>query len=113
MVLSTHQFGFRSSYSTIDAILEFLDYTYRNVDIKRHVAAVMLDLSKAFDTLDRNILLDKLEHVGVRGCLLSWVRSYLTNRKQYVSINKNSSATAHIDTGVPQGSVLCISGLKS
>lgn len=105
-VLSKHQFGFRSGYETGDAILEFLDYAYKALDSKHHLVAIFLDLSKAFDTLDHGILLSKLEHVGIRAELLGWLTSFLSNRKQYVTVSDHSSSEEIITMGVPQGSVL-------
>ena len=67
---------------------------------------IFLDLSKAFDTLDHEILLDKLEYYGIRGKSLDTFKSYLTNRKQYVMVNGEKSIELLIDIGVPQGSVL-------
>ena len=68
---------------------------------------LFLDLSKAFDTLDHSILLDKLRNYGIRGVLLDWCQSYLSNRKQYVLIeNYESQFQTGIRCGVPQGSIL-------
>ena len=65
-----------------------------------------LDLSKAFDTLDHNILLRKLHHYGIRGIALDWFRSYLTDRKMYVDYKGITSKEHNINYGMPQGSVL-------
>ena len=80
--------------------------------------AVFIDLKKAFDTVNHSILLNKMEHYGIRGIALDWFTSYLSNRMQYASINGHISEYRHIFCGVPQGSVLgpvlfrlCINGL--
>ena len=65
-----------------------------------------MDLFKAFDTIDHDILLKKLYHYGIRGKALEWFRSYLTNRKQFVAINGHCSPQQDLDCGVPQGSIL-------
>lgn len=104
--LSEHQFGFRLGHETGDAILEFLDCCYKSLDAKKHLISIFLDLSKAFDTIDHEILLAKLNHVGVRGRVLEWLTSYLCRRKQFVTVDAHSSGVLDIYTGVPQGSVL-------
>ena len=67
---------------------------------------VSIDLKKAFNTADHDILLKKLEYYGVRGLSKDWFQSYLKNRKQFVSVNNSTSNTKEITTSVPQGSVL-------
>ncbi len=73
---------------------------------KKNVVGVFIDLSKAFDTLDHNILLHKLECMGVRGVPLKLFQSYLNNRKQCVYCNEKYSSVKPIEKGVPQGSLL-------
>ena len=76
------------------------------LDDGKYSAGVFVDLKKAFDTVDHNILLKKLDYYGVRGIANEWFASYLKNRKQLVSIGGHISSTQVIQTGVPQGSVL-------
>ena len=76
------------------------------IDDGNYGCGVFIDLKKAFDTVNHQILLKKLEHYGVRGISLDWFKSYLSNRKQYVSVNGNTSETLEVTCGVPQGSVL-------
>ena len=74
---------------------------------KQQVSLLLLiDFSKAFDLVEHNILLNKLEHYGIRGHALKWLESYLSNRKQFVSINGSESPTQIMEYGVPQGSIL-------
>ena len=70
------------------------------------VAGIYLDLSKAFDTVDHEVLLHKLQHYGIRGLPLKWFQSYLTNRQQYTIVNEAKSDLRQVEYGVPQGSVL-------
>ena len=86
-----------------DAIIEFLDYDYSSLDSKQSTIALYLDFSKAFDTVNHNIFMSKLLQNGVRGVLQLWVESYVSNRKQYVSIRNCSSSMSNITLGVPQG----------
>ena len=76
------------------------------MDNKHFGCGIFIDLQKAFDTVNHQILLNKLEHYGIRGTALAWFNSYLSNRKQYVSVNGHNSSHRSVTCGVPQGSVL-------
>ena len=76
------------------------------MDNKEIPINIYLDLSKAFDTLDHSILIDKLEFYGVKGVALDLLKNYLANRKQYVEFEDAPSDMLNISTGVPQGSIL-------
>ena len=104
--LYPRQFGFRPSHSTINALQELTIQLYNNVDASKFVVGVFLDLSKAFDTVDHVILLQKLSHYGVRGVALEWFSSYLSNRVQCTKINNMVSDWLPVTCGVPQGSIL-------
>ena len=82
------------------------DKIQRAIESKLYSCGIFLDFSKAFDTVDHNILLDKLEHYGIRGLPNEWFRSYLTKRQQFISVNNSDSDPVQITCGVPQGSVL-------
>ena len=101
-----NQFGFRSRHSTIHAVLSIVDKIQQAIENNQFSCRVFLDLSKAFDTVNHNILLQKLEHYGIRGLALDWFKSYLTNRKKYTEIVSYISSLNDIHFGVPQGSVL-------
>ena len=105
-ILYNYQFGFRNKHSTKLALLDSIDDILNSLNDKNYVAAIFLDLSKAFDSLDRDILLYKLYNYGIRGPMHSWFKSYLSHRSQYVNINNIQSTLESVDYGVPQGSVL-------
>ena len=103
---SKFQFGFREKHTTTHALLHFINKVSNALDNRMHTVGIFLDYSKAFDTVDHTILLCKLSHYGVRGAALDWFRSYLADRKQYVSISGFDSELRDVKCGVPQGSIL-------
>jgi hypothetical protein len=105
-IIYTKQFGFRSNHSTLQAILSIVDKIQKAIDDGKYSCAVFLDLSKAFDTVNHHILLQKLEWYGIRGVALKWFQSYLENRQQFVTIGNVRSSLMPITCGVPQSSVL-------
>ena len=105
-ILYSYQFGFRENYSTTLALIEITDNILHDLENGKFVCGIYLDLSKAFDTVDHNILLSKLHHYGIRGQPLLWFKSYLSNRKQYTVCNGKKSSLQVVTHGVPQGSVL-------
>ena len=100
------QFGFREKHSTNHALLHLTEDIRSALDDNSFAVGVFIDLQKAFDTVDHKILLDKLDYYGIRGLANDWFRSYLTNRKQFVTINGSDSDEVTMHIGVPQGSVL-------
>ena len=100
------QFGFRQQYSTSHALINVTENMRKALDDGIIGCGVFADLQKAFDTVDHQILLAKLNHYGIRGVSNDWFKSYLSNRSQYVSINGCESGLAAISCGVPQESVL-------
>ena len=105
-LLSASQSGFRSFHSTLTALIKNTDDWYSGMDLGKYVGTVFVDLKKAFDTVDHNILLQKLYHYGVQDLDLKWFESYLSNRKQFTRIDGVDSSIQNINIGVPQGSCL-------
>ena len=101
-----NNFGFRQQYSTSHALINITENIRKALDDGNIGCGVFVDLQKAFDTVDHQILLAKLNHYGIRGVSNDWFKSYLSNRNQYVSINGFDSGLTTINCGVPQGSVL-------
>ncbi|KAJ8245152.1 hypothetical protein GJAV_G00274640, partial [Gymnothorax javanicus] len=101
------QSGFRKHHSTETALTVVMNDLLLSMDCGRISVVVLLDLSAAFDTIDHHILLHRLENlVGISGLALSWFKSYLSDRCQFVRLNGNSSKYSKVNFGIPQGSVL-------
>ena len=105
-VLCDEQYGFRKNHSPTLALIDLYDKISSALDRGDIAVGIFLDLSKAFDTVNHNILFDKLEHYGIRGLALKWVKSYFSNRLQFVDFNGHVSSRFNISCGVPQGSIL-------
>ena len=99
------QFGFRPNHSTVHAIIKFCDNIFSALDNNQLNLTVFIDLKKAFDTVDPDVLLAKLEHYGITGVANEWFRNYLFERTQYTEINGVRSYPRSVSIGVPQGSV--------
>jgi exonuclease III len=100
------QFGFRQKYSTQMAIICLMDKIINALEKGNYTVGIFLDFSKAFDTVNHDILITKLDRYGIRGNAKKWITSYLTDRQQYCSYNNLKSANLKINCGVPQGSIL-------
>ena len=100
------QFGFRSKHSTNHALINITESIRKALDSRKQACGIFVDLQKAFDTVNHNILLNKLHYYGIRGIVNDLLASYLNNRSQFVSILGFNSDLKQIHHGVPQGSVL-------
>ena len=105
-LLYDFQSGFRTSHSTDTCLLYLTDLIKTEVDNGKYCGMVLLDLQKAFDTVNHNILLFKLKAMGFGSASLRWMRSYLGGRKQVVEVNGTLSTPLQPTCGVPQGSIL-------
>ena len=99
-LLNEKQFGFRPNHSTYMAIIELVGKIANDVERNETTVGICLDLPKAFDTINHDILLYKLEYYGYRGVALDWFKSYLRNRKQFVRYQMHDSNKKKISTVV-------------
>ena len=100
------QFGFRNNHSTNHALISLSENIKSNLDSGQFSAGIFINLQKAFDTVNHEILCEKLLHYGFRGIPQKLLESFLTNRKQYVSIKGYDSIQLDVKCDVPQGSTL-------
>jgi hypothetical protein len=105
-ILYKLQFGFIENSSTAMAINLLVDKISTAMDEGNYSIGIFLDFSKAFDTVNHDILFSKLQHYGIRGLALDWLKSYLINRQQYVCFESVESSRLTTNCGVPQGSIL-------
>jgi len=101
-----NQFGFRPNRSTTTALISLTNTVLSAFDNRRALLGIFIDFSKAFDTIDHLILIQKLEQFNFSADAIAWIKSYLTNRKQVTVINKTFSQFENVCIGVPQGSIL-------
>ena len=104
--MTSCQFGFRKGHSTSHALNYSINHIQEALKKKKHVLGIFIDLSKAFDTIDHETLLQKLNHYGIRGNANMLLKSYLSNRVQYIHALNTDSEKLNVIYGVPQGSVL-------
>ena len=105
-LISPNQYGFQHGISTLDALISLTQEIYSAIDNRSHFLAAIIDVKKAFDCVNHNILIKKLEQFGIRGNPLNWLKSYLADRKCFVEIGTHKSKTRTFNIGVPQGSIL-------
>ncbi|CAM1330058.1 Uncharacterised protein at_DN1489 [Pycnogonum litorale] len=104
--LNEGQYGFRRNHSTEMAATELAEKITSAMENNEYCVGVFIDLKKAFDTIDHQILLKKLMHYGIRGPAYNWIKDYLTDRQQYTVFKETLSNPANVVCGVPQGSIL-------
>ena len=105
-LIEPRQSGFRSLHSTVTALLDMTNQWCFNIDRGMVSGVIFLDLKKAFDTVNHDLLLKKLNYYGVQNQTITWFKSYLADRQQLCKVNGVSSAKSSISCGVPQGSIL-------
>ena len=105
-LLSNTQFGFRQNLSTEAALLKLTDFVHKGLTLKQNVGTIFMDLSKAFDSMNHDILESKLEHYGFRGNVLKFLMSFVRNTTYFVNVNGLNSDKIIINNGIAQGSIL-------
>ena len=105
-ILSPCQHAYRKQHSTITCLVEAVNHIHRSLDNKKHTAIALLDLSKAFDCINHDILIRKLSYQGLHPSSTSWISSYLKNRMQRTKFQNLTSEERPTTNGVPQGSIL-------
>ena len=105
-IIFEHQYGFRENHSTTHALIDILTACYDNIENKQYTILMMMDLKKAFDTVNHEKLLHKLYHYGIRGPTHELLTSYLSERKQFVYADNFQPELQQVTCGVPQGSIL-------
>ena len=105
-IFAPTQFGFRKGMSPETALIDYITGIQSGLNKKHYTISILMDLSKAFDLMDHNILKTKLEHYGFRGSFLDFIMNFLSDREYFVNINGEKSNTKSVKIGVPQGFTL-------
>ena len=105
-ILIDQQHGFREKFSCEAQLISAIHDWAKGINFRSQTDVILLDFSKAFDSVPHERLVVKLDFHGIRGKVLNWIRAFLTNRKQKVSVNGVLSLSRHVVSGVTQGSVL-------
>ena len=105
-ILYIKQYAFREKHSTTHALVDVIDSIKKAIDKKNCMIGLFLDIEKAFDCVNHDILLQKLDHYGFRGHCQDFIKSYLSDRIQFTKVNGRESSKMNIQYGVPQGSIL-------
>ena len=105
-LLCNNQHAYRQLHSTVTCLAEELNHIYQLIDVKRFTAIVSLDLSKAFDSIDHQLILKKLYNLGLERTAVLWIESYLTDRKQITKFKNFTSKEETVSSGIPQGSIM-------
>ena len=106
LILNNSQYGFRHNRSTLTALVQMTEKILSSLDAECSTIAIFIDLQRAFNTIDHDILIKKLENIRIRGIVLEWLQSYLRKRQQYVEFNNEKSSKLNITCGILQGSIL-------
>ena len=105
-LLYKYKSGFRANFSTESCLVQLTDFILRGMGKGFHTGMIVIDLQKAFDTLDHTILLQKMECIGFKDSVIKWFQSYYSNKKFFVTLENVFSDAGLINCGVPQGSIL-------
>ena len=105
-ILTPHQHGFRKGFSTETQLISVLDDWFTSLDKRVRTDVLLLDFSRAFNTVPHNKLLHKLNYYGIGGKTHKWIKNFLINRSQYVQVSGERSEWVKVSSGVPQGTVL-------
>ena len=101
-----YQVGFRTNHSTDLCLAQLIDFVATGMGKQMHTGMILVDLRKAFDTLDHGVLFEKMKYFGFRASVIKWFESYLSNRKFLICIDSVFSEPGTLKYGAPQGSIL-------